>query len=231
MKVGTNVKVVVALVLVILTVVVVAVVCVKNPEIAHHISDMFSSSKSTTVTELDNSDVNIMIKEAILGCCSQEKQLVVYTREIYDTILLKESGLFGWDIFSKTKDIVFKGTAAYTVDLSEIDENDIVIDEDGTVTLYIPHAQLLNDNIIINSNDIIFEDTEKGALAFNDIDITPEQNAQLESSARQAMKNKLLEENDSDNADGFAKLSVLEIAEPLVSAISKDYNLRVDFKN
>ena len=45
------------------------------------------------------------------------------------------------------------------------------------------------------------------------------------------MKNKLLEENDSDNADGFAKLSVLEIAEPLVSAISKDYNLRVDFKN
>lgn len=227
MKVGANVKVVVALVLVILTVVVVAVVCVKNPEIAHHISDIFSSSKSTTVTELDNSE----IKEAILGCCSQEKQLVVYTREIYDTILLKESGLFDLDIFSKTKDIVFKGTAAYTVDLSEIDENDIVIDEDGTVTLYIPHAQLLNDNIIINSNDIIFEDTEKGALVFDDIDITPEQNAQLESSARQAMKNKLLEENDSDNADGFAKLSVLEIAEPLVSAISKDYNLRVDFKN
>ena len=125
--------------------------------------------------------------------------------------------------------VTFNGTAKYTVDLSKINKDSITVDKTHkTVKLVIPHAQ--REEINIPSSEMEFGDTEHGWLAFGDISLTPEENAKLESSARERMERKLIELNEQENADKFAKMSVWDIFQPMVSNVSASYKLEVAFE-
>lgn len=187
--------------------------------------------ESVEVTETPKSNVTAQIKEIVLGSSAQKKQLIVYTRDVYSTTSFKQSGFVDWGIFRKTQEIVYKGTAEYTVDLSKVNEKSIVVNhDDKTVTVYIPHSQLLNDNIIVNSEDIKFKDTEKGLLAFGDLEATPEQIAKIETTVKDEMKTKLAEENEYKNAERFAVLSTWEILQPSIATVAPGYNLKIEFR-
>ena len=61
--------------------------------------------------------------------------------------------------------------------------------------------------------------------------MTPEESAELETNAKEMMKAKLIEEKDAENADRFAILSTWEIFQPVVSAVSPDYRVVIEFQN
>ena len=167
--------------------------------------------------------------EAVLGEEEQLKKLEVYSREVSDVVTLTQAGLFKIKAFSKYQVITYNGKAVYTVDLSGLSADDITLDEETkTVTIKVPEPQL--EPINIPSEDIQFGEVEKEALAFGNIKLTPEQQAEVETQAKTRMLDRLETDNVADDAKAAAQHSIWEIFQPVISNMSSKYTLKVEFK-
>ena len=66
--------------------------------------------------------------------------------------------------------------------------------------------------------------------AVNFIKLTPEQQAEVETAAKEKMIQKLEEENTIEDAKRAAEHSIWEIFQPVISNLSSRYALKVEFK-
>ena len=168
-------------------------------------------------------------EDAILGKGEQQKRLVVYSKKVSDATVLKKTGLFNWDAFTKSQLITYQGYVDYYVDLSKLSKSDIDFDEEEKmITLRIPHA--MQGKINIPVEEIQYGDVDKGMLAFGELQTTPAQIAEVQKEAAQKMQKGLDEGNVIEEADRFAILSVWEIYSPIVKRVAKDYSLKVEFR-
>ena len=168
-------------------------------------------------------------QEAILGDSKQLKKLEVFTTDISGATTLVDTGLGNLKVFTKTQLITYKGSANYTVDLGELEKDDITLDEETkTVHMRIPHA--VQEEININENEMEVGDVDRGILGIGEISITPEENQQLQSEARKKMQETLDAENMISEADRFAKMSVWEIYQPIINKVTSGYSLKVEFE-
>ena len=169
-------------------------------------------------------------QEAVLGDSSKLKKLEVYKQEISDAGTAKDTGFLNLNVFTKNQVITYKGTAVYTIDLSDLKDSDIVLDEENKiVTIYIPHAQQEEINIL--EKDISYSDVEKGLLAIGEIKLAPQKYDEIKAEARVRMQEKLDEQKVLETADRFAKLVVWELYSPIVKGVAKNYSLEVEFKD
>ena len=194
----------------------------------------------TTETAVEDHDLTLInhrifgykvadFADAILGDEEQLKKLEVYSREVSDVATLTQAGLFKIKAFSKYQVITYNGKAIYTVDLSGLSADDITLDEETkTVTMKVPAPVL--EPINIPSENIQFGEVEKQAFAFGDIKLTPEQQAEVETQAKERMLKKLEEENVIEDARKAAEYSIWEIFQPMISNLSSKYSLKVEFK-
>lgn len=194
----------------------------------------------TTETAVEDHDLTLInhrifgykvadFADAILGDEEQLKKLEVYSREVSDVATLTQTGLFNIKAFSKYQVITYNGKAVYTVDLSGLTADDITLDEETkTVTMKVPAPVL--EPINIPSESIQFGEVEKQAFAFGDIKLTPEQQAEVETQAKERMLRKLEEENVIEDAKKAAEHSIWEIFQPMISNLSSKYSLKVEFK-
>ena len=167
-------------------------------------------------------------QNAVLGAATEHQELIVMEQPLSISTTITKAGLGNFPIFSKMKDVTYYGTGVYTVDLSGMDNDRIIVDEDTyTVTIRIPHAVLQYVNPELASME--FEYTEKGFLAFGDIKLTAEETNQLETSVYDAMRERLDSQDLYDEADRFAKLKTWEIFQPLVTAVSPMFKVETDF--
>ena len=168
-------------------------------------------------------------QEAILGDSEQLKKIEVYETEVSDAVELVNTGLANLKVFTKTQLLTYKGEATYTVDLGKLSKDDITLDEEEMIVhLRIPHAVL--EPININENDIEFGDVNRGLLGLGKMSMKPEDQAAVQSEARNKMMEKLESQKTNQEADRFAKLSVWEIYQPIIDAVTKGYSLNVDFE-
>lgn len=168
-------------------------------------------------------------EKAILGDQMSTSKLEVMRQEMSDVVTITDTGFANWSALTKTQLITYHGTAIYTVDLSELSSSDIEFNEDEkTITVRIPHVQL--EPINIQSSDIEFGDVSKGLLAFGDIEVTPEQMAEIQTMAQDKMVEKINEQKISDKADDFAKMNVWKNYQPVINSVAKGYSLVVEFK-
>lgn len=168
-------------------------------------------------------------EQAILGDSEKLKKLEVFRQDVSDATTITKTGFFNWSALSKTKLITYNGTVVYTVDLSSLSANDISFnEEEKIITLKIPHA--VQEEINIPEDAIQFGDTERGLLAFGDLQMTPEQISQVQAGAREKMEEKLKTDNVLETADRFAKLSVWEMYSPIIKGVARDYSLEVEFR-
>ena len=100
-------------------------------------------------------------------------------------------------------------------------------EENKKLIMYIPHTVL--ETINVPSDQIEFGDTERGFLAFGDIKLTQEESAKVQTEARTKMEEKLTEEKTSEEADRFAKMSVWELYQPIISNMDPEYQLEIEF--
>ena len=169
-------------------------------------------------------------QNAVLGAATEHQELIVMEQPLSISTTITKAGLGNFPIFSKMKDVTYYGTGVYTVDLSGMDNDRILVDEDTyTVTIRIPHAVLQYVNPELSKTE--FEDTEKGFLAFGDIKLTAEETNQLETSVYDAMHERLDSQDLYDEADRFAKLKTWEIFQPLVTAVSPMFKVEIEFIN
>ena len=167
-------------------------------------------------------------QDAVLGAASEHKELVVMEQPLSISTTITKAGLANLPIFSKMKDITYFGTGVYTVDLSGMDKERVLVDESqNTVMILIPHAKLQYVNTNLDLTE--FEDTENGLLAFGDIKLTAEETKLLETTVYNSMEERLSEQELLDEADRFAKLKTWEIFQPLVTAVSPAYKTVIQF--
>lgn len=194
----------------------------------------------TTETAVEDRDLTLInhrifgykaadFAEAVLGDEEQLKKLEVYSREVSDVSTLTQAGLFKIKAFSKYQLITYNGKAIYTVDLSGLKADDITLDEETkTVTIKVPAPVL--EPINIPSENIQFGEVEKEAFAFGNIKLTPEQQAEVETQAKERMLQKLEDEKVIEDAKIAAEHSIWEIFQPMISNLSSKYKLQVEFK-
>ena len=167
-------------------------------------------------------------QDAILGEASQHQELVVMEQPIEIATTITKAGLGNLQIFSKMKTITYYGTGVYTVDMSGIDKEHILVDlEKKQVTVVIPRSCLQYINPDLDKTE--FEDTEKGLLAFGDIKLKTEDQNRLLQSVYKSMEEKLTEKEVFQMADEYASMSTWQMFQPFVSAVSPEFTLEVTF--
>ena len=169
-------------------------------------------------------------EEAVLGKEEQLKKLEVYSREVTDVATLTQAGLGKIKAFSKYQYITYHGLAVYTVDLSKMSKKSIALDEETkTVTITVPDVVL--EPINIPSENIEFGEVKKNTIfAFGDLKTTPEEQAKVETEAKDKMLARLEEENVKDDARKAAEHSIWEIFQPVISGVSPEYTLKIAFE-
>lgn len=154
----------------------------------------------------------VLLKEAQF-----EKKLIIMTQHATASEKAKKAGLFNLPVFKQTKAIIFHGEGTYSVDLTSLSSSDFVIDkEEKSITIMIPRPQL---TVSLLPEKTEFFDSSNGILRFGEMEISPEAMTTLQTQG----KAKILEilqndQNTWNTAIKFAKLSVKEIYEPIVSA-------------
>ena len=194
----------------------------------------------TTETAVEDRDLTLInhrifgykaadFAEAVLGDEEQLKKLEVYSREVSDVSTLTQAGLFKIKAFSNFLFIASATTEIYTVDLSGLKADDITLDEETkTVTIKVPAPVL--EPINIPSENIQFGEVEKEAFAFGNIKLTPEQQAEVETQAKERMLQKLEDEKVIEDAKIAAEHSIWEIFQPVIANLSSRYKLKIEFK-
>ena len=193
--------------------------------------DTLNSSKENADQLIDEhffSYTALDFQDAILGEASKKQELIVMEQPVKVSTTVTKSGLGNLEIFSKVKNIAYNGTGVYTVDMSKINKDHIDVDLDNKkVTVYIPHAILQYVNLDLEN--VEFEDTEKGLLAFGDLALTTEQVNEIEQSVKNSMHEELDTKELYEKADEFAKMSTWQMFQPLVSAVSSEFIVDMEF--
>jgi len=161
--------------------------------------------------------VEVDFTPVLLGESQIEKKLVIMTQKATAAEIAEKPGLWSIPAFKQTKAINFHGEGTYSVDLSSLSNEDFVVNNDKKeITIYIPEPQL---SVKLLPEETEFFNSSNGILRFGEMQLTPEMMATLETQGIDRITETLNADlNAWETAEKFAKLSVKEIYEPLVTA-------------
>lgn len=164
-------------------------------------------------------------KEPIILSHGNDSRLVVYTTQLSETVSISDEGLFRLEATSVYQDITYAGNAQYTVNLSQLAEEDFVVNNElKTLTVRIPYAVLSPINI--PGDQIKCGNVKSGIFrSSKDIEMTTEQHAQLLRRIEQLMKAKLIDNKEIDNANAAAKKAVTNLLSATVHSIDPEFTV------
>lgn len=168
-------------------------------------------------------------QDAVLGQASEHKEFIVMEQPLEISSTLTKAGLGNLAIFSKTKNITYSGTGVYVVDLSKLRADKISVDQEKkTVTISVPHAAL--QYVVCDRENIKFEDTEKGLLAFGEIRMTAEEENEIEKEVNARMETRLRESDLMQKADNYALRRCRELFDPFIKAVDAEFKTVIEFE-
>jgi len=165
-------------------------------------------------------------REPIILTHGKESRLIVHTARLSETISIASEGLGGWAWTSAYQDVQYTGNAQYTVDLSQLSDEDFMVNNELKIlTVRIPYAVL--DPISIPADQIKFRDVQKGWAAPSDIKMTAEDSAKLMIQVGDKMKAKLIDEDVIAAANENAKTVVKDLLSATVHSIDPEFTVVV----
>lgn len=169
----------------------------------------------------------IDFSNAILGESREKSDFVVLEQDVTVTSRVSQA-LANLALFEKSQVIRSYGTGVYTVDLSSLKQEDIVLDTDlASVTICVPHAAL--SYITVDLEQTEYEETKKALFAFGEIKLTSEQTNLLEQNIEDTMREQLTAEGMLQKADAHALSQVQALFAPVVESVASDYIVVVEF--
>jgi hypothetical protein len=169
---------------------------------------------------------SIDFQEAILGEARERSALIVWEQDVQVDSEISNA-FANLSFLKKTKMIHTFGTGKYTVELGGIDNDHIKVDDDAkTVTITVPHSVL--DSVSIFPEQTTFEDTEHTLpIKIGDIKLTQEQQNELDKSIDTTIREELNKPEHFAKADEVAIVTIQEIFQPLVTAVSDQFEVLV----
>ena len=164
--------------------------------------------------------------KVILGEAKRQTLLIVDEQEVSINSTITNAGFLDIGIFSKNQSVTYYGTGTYTIDLSQLTEDDISLDDSTfTVTVTVPYPEL--HSVAFDPNKTVVGDVDRGWLAFGDITMTSDEQKKVEEEAVKRLTEELSESDCFDKAARYAKLSATELFQPIIEQVSPAYKLNV----
>ncbi len=130
------------------------------------------------------------------------------------------------EIFQKYKRIKFFANCSFFVDLSNIKEEDIIVDKNkNIIDITIPNPQIFTIDIIREKT--IYEDSSNGLLRFGEIMLTSEEFEAIQKNVYKSFEETLNQKDIYEKAIYSSKISLTNLLEKI---IGNDININISFK-
>ena len=167
-------------------------------------------------------------KDPIIIAHRKDARLIVYTAELSEVVSMADEGWGGFKWNSTYQEAKYFGQAEYTVDLSQLSEEDFIVNnEQKILTVRIPYAVLSPINILNDKTQ--FKDTEKGWLGPKEVKMTSEELNKIMLEVEEKMKAQLIDENIMAKANEGAKIVVAELLTATIQAVDPEFTVVVVF--
>ena len=167
-------------------------------------------------------------KDPIILAHGKDARLIVYTAELSEIVSMADEGWGGFKWNSTYQEAKYFGQAEYTVDLSQLSEEDFIVNnEQKILTVRIPYAVLSPINILNDKTQ--FKDTEKGWLGPKEVKMTSEELNKIMLEIEEKMKAQLIDENIMEKANEEAKVVVAELLTATIQAVDPEFTVVVVF--
>jgi hypothetical protein len=167
-------------------------------------------------------------KDPIILAHGKDARLIVYTAELSEVVSMADEGWGGFKWNSTYQEAKYFGRAEYTVDLSQLSEEDFIVNnEQKILTVRIPYAVLSPINILNDKTQ--FKDTEKGWLGPKEVKMTSEELNKIMLEIEEKMKAQLIDENIMAKANEEAKVVVAELLSATIQTVDPEFTVVVVF--
>ena len=167
-------------------------------------------------------------KDPIIIAHGKDARLIVYTAELSEVVSMADEGWGGFKWNSTYQEAKYFGQAEYTVDLSQLSEEDFIVNnEQKILTVRIPYAVLSPINILNDKTQ--FKDTEKGWLGPKEVKMTSEELNKIMLEVEEKMKAQLIDDNIMAKANEEAKIVVAELLTATIQAVDPEFTVVVVF--
>lgn len=167
-------------------------------------------------------------KDPIILAHGKDARLIVYTAELSEVVSMADEGWGGFKWNSAYQEAKYFGQAEYTVDLSQLSEEDFIVNnEQKILTVRIPYAVLSPINILNDKTQ--FKDIEKGWLGPKEVKMTSEELNKIMLEVEEKMKAQLIDDNIMAKANEEAKIVVAELLTATIQAVDPDFTVVVVF--
>ena len=167
-------------------------------------------------------------KDPIILAHGKDARLIVYTAELSEVVSMADEGWGGFKWNSTYQEAKYFGQAEYTVDLSQLSEEDFIVNnEQKILTVRIPYAVLSPINILNDKTQ--FKDTEKGWLGPKEVKMTSEELNKIMLEIEEKMKAQLIDENVMAKANEEAKVVVAELLTATIQTVDPEFTVVVVF--
>lgn len=167
-------------------------------------------------------------KDPIILAHGKDARLIVYTAELSEIVSMADEGWGGFKWNSTYQEAKYFGQAEYTVDLSQLSEDDFIVNnEQKILTVRIPYAVLSPINILNDKTQ--FKDTEKGWLGPKEVKMTSEELNKIMLEIEEKMKAQLIDENIMAKANEEAKVVVAELLTATIQTVDPEFTVVVVF--
>ena len=167
-------------------------------------------------------------KDPIILAHGKDARLIVYTAELSEVVSMADEGWGGFKWNSTYQEAKYFGQAEYTVDLSQLSEEDFIVNnEQKILTVRIPYAVLSPINILNDKTQ--FKDTEKGWLGPKEVKMTSEELNKIMLEIEEKMKAQLIDENIMAKANEEAKVVVTELLTATIQTVDPEFTVVVVF--
>ena len=167
-------------------------------------------------------------KDPIILAHGKDARLIVYTAELSEVVSMADEGWGGFKWNSTYQEAKYFGQAEYTVDLSQLSEEDFIVNnEQKILTVRIPYAVLSPINILNDKTQ--FKDTEKGWLGPKEVKMTSEELNKIMLEVEEKMKAQLIDDNIMAKANEEAKVVVAELLTATIQTVDPEFTVVVVF--
>ncbi len=169
--------------------------------------------------------IHVISEESLIREVRNVNKIIPLEVNLSESIVINKS--FGsLEIFKKFKTITFFAKCSYSVDLSQLNTEDILLDNElKQVILTLPQPQIYN--ITIDESKTKYYQPQLGLLRFGDIELSSEEYGEVRNTILLAFEKKL--EDEKLNEKVIINTSII-LEDLIYSLIDEDYSVVIKVK-
>ena len=195
--------------------------------------NIFSEPKGVrlpwAMPNINNVRTKFITKDALVSEIREKQDLITMEVDMNEKVVIDNS----WgnlSIFKKVQSINYFGKGLYTVDLSQLKSESLVISDKGSnITVKIPHPII--KVIFIDEEKTTYENPQNGFFRFGEIKLTLAENQIMLQSVKEKMSRKMLEKELYDKASKTTESIIKGIIESIAEGKTKTkYRITIEYE-